>query len=171
MSRSRPLPRPVPEPAGPGRESVWSFPRPARLEPVGLHLCVSFAGRTIAETRRGYRAIETSHPPSYYFPPDDVATGFLVPAARRTLCEWKGGAAYWDVVTDERRADAAAWSYPEPEPSFRAIRGYVAFYPALVDGCYVDGERAAPQDGEFYGGWITSGLAGPFKGPPGTEFW
>ena len=163
--------RPQPVQPSPGQESVWAFPRPARAEPTGHHLRVELAGRVVAETRRGYRAIETSHPPSYYFPPDDVAAGVLVPAGGASLCEWKGGARYFDLVAGGRRSEAAAWSYPEPTSDFAAIRGFVAFYPGRVDACFVDGERVLPQEGGFYGGWITSHVAGPFKGPPGTMGW
>ena len=155
----------------PGQESVWDFPRPARVEPVGFHLTVEFAGRVIAETRRGMRAIETSHPPSYYFPPDDVDLALLVPASKRTLCEWKGGAAYHDLVVGDRVARDAVWSYPKPTPDFLGVAGWFAFYPGRVDACFVDGERVTPQAGEFYGGWITRHVAGPFKGPPGTMGW
>ncbi|MER0240376.1 DUF427 domain-containing protein [Fulvimarina sp. MAC8] len=162
---------PEPGPVSPGQESVWDFPRPARIEPVTSRLKVEFAGRVIAETVNGYRAIETSHPPSYYFPRSDVDAGLLRPASKRTLCEWKGGAAYFDLVAGTLVSQDAAWSYPDPVRDFAPIAGYLAFYPARVDACFVDGERVAPQEGKFYGGWITSKVAGPFKGPPGTEGW
>jgi uncharacterized protein (DUF427 family) len=155
----------------PGQESVWDFPRPARIEPVGFHLRVVLAGQTIAETRRGMRAIETSHPPSYYFPPEDVDTALLVPASTRTLCEWKVGASYHDIVVGGRTAEDAAWSYPRPTSDFLAVAGWFAFYPSRVDACFVDGETVTPQAGDFYGGWITRHVAGPFKGPPGTRGW
>ena len=162
--------RPVPVEISPGQESVWSFPRPAIAEPSSLAIRVLFGGRVIAETTRSIRVLETSHPPSYYVPPDDVARAFLRPADGSSLCEWKGGARYFDVVAGDDVAAGAAWSYRNPTPSFRAIRDHVAFYPALVE-CWVEGERALPQDGGFYGGWITSHVAGPFKGPPGTAMW
>lgn len=95
----------------------------------------------------------------------------LVPAGRRTLCEWKGGAAYFDLTDGAQVSREAAWSYPDPEPDFRAVTDYLAFYPGRVDACFVDGEEVKPQEGSFYGGWITSHVAGPFKGPPGTMGW
>ena len=165
------LSHPTPDAPAPGQESVWDFPRPARIERVSAHLKVEFAGLVVAETRSGYRAIETSHPPSYYFPPDDVDLALLRAASRRTLCEWKGGAAYFDLVSGDRVVPDAAWTYPQPTPDFAAVADHLAFYPGRVDACFVDGERVAPQEGGFYGGWITSGFAGPFKGPPGTMGW
>ncbi len=158
-------------PPRPGQESVWDFPRPARLEPTTAHLVVRMGERIIAETRAGFRAIETSHPPSYYFPPGDVDAACLMPSRQRSLCEWKGGARYFDIAVDGRWSTEAAWTYPDPTADFAAIRDYVSFYPQRVDACLLDGERAIPQEGSFYGGWITSGVAGPFKGGPGTQGW
>lgn len=163
--------RPEPIRPGPGQESVWDYPRPAICEATPATLEVVFAGRTIARTTRGYRVLETSHPPSYYFPPEDVDAAALAPTGDRTLCEWKGQAAYFDVVAGAARARRAAWSYPAPTPPFRPMGGYVTFYPAAMEACFVDGERAIPQEGGFYGGWITSRVVGPFKGGPGTRFW
>lgn len=163
--------RPTPDPPGPGQESVWQFPRPARAEPCTRLLSVQFGGRTIAETRRGVRVIETSHPPSYYFPPDDIEPAALIPVAGSSFCEWKGAASYRDVVAGDLRAPRAAWTYLNPSPDFTGIRGFVAFYPAAMDACFVDGERVRAQEGGFYGGWITSHVAGPFKGAPGSGGW
>ncbi len=157
--------------AGPGRESVWDYPRPPRLEPTTRHLVVMANGVTVAETRAAYRVLETSHPPVYYFPPGDVTLHCLRAAPQSSWCEWKGQARYYDVVVNGVELVQAAWSYPRPTAPFRAIAGYVAFYAGPMDGCYVDGERAIPQPGGFYGGWITSDIVGPFKGEPGTRGW
>ena len=165
------LARPGPGPVLEGQESVWSFPRPAILVPTGRHLRVIFAGKVIADTTRGFRVLETTHPPTYYFPPDDIASGYLRPAAGESLCEWKGEARYFDVAVGDACAAKAAWSYPNPASDFRRVRNHVAFYAAAMESCWVDGEQATPQEGGFYGGWITSHVAGPFKGPPGTRMW
>ena len=170
-ARVRNVPRPAPDLPQPGQESVWAYPRPAVCEPTARHLRVVFAGRVIADTRRGIRVIETSHPPTYYFPRDDVASGYLASAAGASICEWKGGAVYFDVVADGRIAESAAWTYPSPTAAFRTIRNHLAFYAGRVDACFVDDELARPQEGELYGGWITSHVAGPFKGMPGTAMW
>ena len=160
-----------PDPVGPGQESVWDYPRPAVAEPTSRRLRIVHRGVVIADTRRGVRTLETSHPPSYYFPPGDVAPGVLSPAPGSSFCEWKGSAAYFDVTAAGQALGRVAWSYPAPTPPFAALAGLVAFYAAPFDACYVDEERVTPQPGGFYGGWITSREAGPFKGAPGTRFW
>ena len=162
---------PTPDIPVDNQRSVWDFPRPAVAEPCLHRLRVVFAGRAIAETRRGVVTLETSHPPSYYFPPEDVEPGVLREVGRRTICEWKGVAAYFDVRTNGRRAPGAAWGYPEPTPPFERLRDHVAFYAGAMDACFVDDEKVVAQPGGFYGGWITSGYAGPFKGVPGSNFW
>ena len=156
---------------GPGQESVWDYPRPPRLEKVEWRLRVSFAGETVAETRSAYRVLETSHPPAFYFPPDDVRREFLEPSPHHTYCEYKGTAQYWTLVIGERRSEDAAWSYPQPTQAFMAVKDHLSFYASRVDGCWVDGERVRPQPGDFYGGWITASVVGPFKGGPGTSSW
>ena len=163
--------RPIPEPPGPGQRSVWSFPRPPIVERTDRHLVVELGGRVIAETRNGVQVLETSHPPTYYFPAVDVAMDALWPTPRTSLCEWKGQAKTWDVVVGDRRAPAAAWGYPNPSERARLLAGHIAFYAGPMDRCLVDGELVRPQEGGFYGGWITSDLAGPFKGGPGSWGW
>lgn len=156
---------------GPGQESVWDYPRPPRVEDSIRHIRVIFNGVVIAATRRARRVLETSHPPVYYVPPEDIKMEHLVPAVRTTWCEWKGQAAYYTVSVGDRQASNAAWYYPAPTSGYEMITGYIAFYPHLMDACYVDGERVQAQAGGFYGGWITSDIVGPFKGEPGTQGW
>jgi len=156
---------------GPAQESVWDYPRPPCLEAVTECLRIVFCGETIANTTGGFRALETSHPPVYYLPPDDFAAHALEPAVGQSFCEFKGIAAYWDVVSDGKRAVRAAWSYPDPAPGFAPIRDFVAVYASQMDACYVDNEQVQAQEGDFYGGWITSKVVGPFKGAPGTRGW
>lgn len=157
---------------GPGQESVWDYPRPPRLEANTRHLVVVFGNEVVAETRGGYRVLETSHPPQYYFPPEDISAGALRAAAGGgSFCEWKGEAAYWDVHGGGAVAGRSAWSYASPTAPFAPIAGHVAFYVAPMDRCEVDGEVVVPQPGGFYGGWITSHVVGPFKGVPGSRGW
>ena len=156
---------------GPGQESVWDYPRPPLLEPVQKKVKVVFNGVTIAESSKAYRVLETSHPPTYYIPPQDVDTRYLIPVEGRTLCEWKGQAAYFDVLVEGHRAARAAWIYPSPNDSFKAIAGHFCFYPSKMDACYIEGEQVQAQAGDFYGGWITKNIVGPFKGSSGTMFW
>ena len=153
-------------------ESVWDYPRPPRLEASTRAVRVEHGGRVVAESRRAWRVLETSHPPGWYIPRDDVDMSLLVPLAVTTFCEWKGQAVYFHVVVPgAERALRAAWSYPRPRAGYEAIADAVAFYPQRVDACFVDGERVAPQPGEFYGGWVTADVQGPFKGGPGSAGW
>jgi uncharacterized protein (DUF427 family) len=158
-------------PPGPGQESVWDYPRPPRCEPTPKHITVVFDGVTVADTRRAVRVLETSHPPVYYLPPDDVRMDLLEPAGGGSFCEWKGVAAYYTLRVGDRTADRVAWCYPDPTPAFRLIAGHIAFYAGPMDGCFVDGEEVTPQPGGFYGGWVTADVVGPFKGGPGTRGW
>jgi len=163
--------RPRPDPVGPGQQSVWSFPRPASAERCGAHVRIEHDGLVIADTKASIRTLETSHPPSYYIPPDAIAPGVLRRAVGSSFCEWKGSAHYWDVVTGDFVFSRVGWSYPDPSPQFAMLRGHVAFYAGPFDRCSVDGETVVPQPGDFYGGWITSDLAGPFKSVPGSMGW
>jgi len=164
-------PRPQPDPAGPGQESVWDYPRPAVCQPTDRHIQIIHRGVVLADSRETFRTLETSHPPTYYIPRRDIAMAHLRPNPYRTLCEWKGQAAYFDIVIDGAAIAAGAWSYPAPTASFAAIAGHLAFYPEPFDQCLVDGEQITPQPGGFYGGWISRHEAGPFKGIPGSRFW
>ena len=160
-----------PDPIRPGQESVWDYPRPAVAAPTSASIRIELGGLVIADTRCGVRTLETSHPPSYYIPPEDIAPGVLIRAYGSSFCEWKGQARYCDGGGGGERRQRAAWSYPDPTLPFAILRDHVAFYAAAMDACFVDGERVVPQPGGFYGGWITSRVAGPFKGVPGSRFW
>ena len=162
-------PRPI-DPAT-ATESVWDYPRPPRVEPVRERLRVVVAGVTIADTERGLRVLETSHPPAYYLPAEDVRTDLLLPSRTTTVCEFKGRAAYVDLHLGDRRIADIAWTYPEPARGYEALRRHYAFYASRVDEAWVGDERVVPQAGGFYGGWITSRITGPFKGGAGTTGW
>ncbi|MFC5178430.1 DUF427 domain-containing protein [Nocardioides taihuensis] len=160
-----------PEPAGPGQESVWDYPRPPRVEPSTETVEVHLGGELVARTTASYRVLETSHPPTYYLPRSAFPDGVLRPVAGTTSCEWKGRASYFDLVTPARTAERAAWTYATPMPGFEALVDHVAVMPGAVDRCTVDGEVVVAQEGDFYGGWITSRVVGPFKGVPGSWGW
>jgi uncharacterized protein (DUF427 family) len=152
-------------------ESVWDYPRPPRLERSAARITIVHAGVTLVDSDRCWRVLETSHPPVYYVPRGDVAPGTLEAARGRSFCEFKGTAGYWDVVVGPVRVTDAAWSYARPASAYADLAGAVAFYPSKVDACRVDGELVRPQEGDFYGGWITPDITGPFKGGPGTRNW
>jgi uncharacterized protein (DUF427 family) len=152
-------------------ESVWEYPRPPRVEASTQRVRVVFADVTIAETTHAFRVLETSHPPVYYIPPDDVRMEYLRLNTNHSYCEFKGRADYVDVEIGDQLSRDAAWYYRAPSPGYQEIRGCIAFYPGRVDACYVDDEKVQAQAGQYYGGWITSDIEGPFKGEPGTLRW
>jgi uncharacterized protein (DUF427 family) len=153
------------------KESVWDYPRPPKLEKINNHLKVVYKGTVVAETKNGYRVLETSHPPVYYFPPEDVKMDFLFNSTKTSFCEWKGEAKYYNIEVSGKRAENSAWYYPNPAKEFQPIKKHIAIYPQQMEDCFVDGEKVTSQDGEFYGGWITKNLKGPFKGGVGTLGW
>jgi uncharacterized protein (DUF427 family) len=165
------LPRPVPDRPGPGQRSVWDFPRPPALERSAEHVVVRYAGEVVADTRAPLLVCETSHPPVYYVPRTDVDERYLEVVDHATFCEFKGLASYADLVVGAHRSSSACWWYDAPTSGFEDLTGAVAFYPQRVDACEVDGEVVRAVEGDFYGGWITSRVSGPFKGGPATRFW
>lgn len=164
-------PRGDDRPRGAAAESVWDYPRPPRVEPDARRVRVELAGRVICDTGEAVRVLETSHPPTWYLPREAFAGVELRPSARRTTCEFKGTASYLTLVVGDREERDAAWSYDAPRPGYEALAGRLCVYPSRVDACWVDDERVTPQEGDFYGGWITSDVVGPFKGGPGTIGW
>ena len=163
--------RPRPDRAGPGRESVWEYPRPPRLEADHRRAVLRYGGVVVADTTDLVRVLETSHPPTFYLP----RTAFgarLVPVERTTFCEWKGAARYVDVlVAGAPPLREVGWWYPAPDRRYPELHDRVAVYAAPFDEITLDGERVIPQPGGFYGGWITADVVGPFKGAPGSWGW
>jgi len=155
----------------PGQQSVWDYPRPPALAIDSRRVVVRAGNQIIADTQRACRVLETASPPTFYLPPVDVAMDLLRPATGASLCEWKGRAGYWSVITtDGSDYSKVAWSYPHPTPAFAQIAGWISFYPGRIH-CEVDGERVRPQPGGFYGGWLTEEVIGPVKGTPGSGHW
>jgi uncharacterized protein (DUF427 family) len=153
-------------------ERVWGYPRPPIVVPCERRVRVEFGGEVLADSTSALRVLETSHPPTIFVPPADLRLDLLTPSeARTTWCEYKGTADYLDSAVPGVNAVAIAWRYLDPSPGFESIRDHVAFYPGRVDAAWLDDERVRPQEGGFYGGWITADLVGPFKGAPGTLGW
>lgn len=155
---------------GPGQESVWDYPRPPALVADDRLVRVELEGVVIAKSHHTLRALETSHPPTFYVPREDVDMSRLQQVDGTSRCEWKGEASYFDVVVGQTGRERAAWSYNSPFGEFEPVAGLLCFYASLLD-CFVDDIQARPQPGRFYGGWITPELVGPFKGEPGSSGW
>ncbi|MBW4559717.1 MAG: DUF427 domain-containing protein [Mojavia pulchra JT2-VF2] len=155
----------------PGQESVWDYPRPPRLEETNKHIEIIFNEVKIVDTHNAKRVLETSHPPVYYIPPADIKMEYLFLTPQSSFCEWKGRAGYYTLRVGDKEVENAGWFYPNPTSNFASLKDHIAFYAHIMDACYVDGEKVQPQPGNFYGGWITSDIVGPFKGSPGTWGW
>ena len=153
-----------------GQESVWDYPRPPKIDPDSRTVLVRFNSEVIAESTSTVRILETAGPPVFYIPQKDIEMSMLTDGTSTTLCEWKGHAKHWNVITEKKTFENAGWSYPDPFPGYEEIRDYISFYPVMLE-CYVDSERVLPQHGGYYGGWVTSEIVGPFKGEPGTGWW
>ncbi|MDZ7683421.1 MAG: DUF427 domain-containing protein [Fodinibius sp.] len=156
---------------GPGQESVWDYPRPPKLENCDEVIRVTFNGKEIVRSSNAKRVLETSHPPVYYIPQQDIQMQYLHEIPGTTYCEWKGQAHYFDVTVGDQTAKKAAWNYPNPTGKFQSMAGYLAFYAHKMGSCHVGDEKVNAQKGGFYGGWITSDIVGPFKGEAGTAGW
>ena len=153
-------------------ESVWDYPRPPALVACEPRVRVELAGVTLADSKRALRVLETSHPPTIYIPAGDVRMDLLTDSAvRSTWCEFKGAARYLDALIEGRRFQAVAWFYPAPTPGYEALREHISIYPGRVDAAWLDDELVSAQESDFYGGWISADLIGPFKGPAGTLGW
>ena len=148
---------------GPGQESVWDYPRPPKVEQTSKQIRVVYDGLPVAVTNRAIRVLQTGHPPVYYIPPEDVRMEFLIRTVKTSTCEFKGTAVYYDLKTKTKDTRNAAWSYPNPTSGYELIRDHIAFYPKLVDACFINGERVMSEPSGYFGGWITHEIVGPFE--------
>ncbi|WP_375577775.1 DUF427 domain-containing protein [Marivirga tractuosa] len=154
-----------------GQESVWDYPRPPAIEKVTERLRIVFNGEVIADTNKSFRVLETSHPPTYYLSISSFKEGTLIDGTHSTACEFKGISFYFDIKNGDKVALNAAWGYPTPKGNFKVLKDHLAVYAHKMDACYIGDEKVEAQEGDFYGGWITSKVVGPFKGIKGSWGW
>lgn len=155
----------------PGQESVWDYPRPPSIVGDSRRIIVEYNREVVADSIKAVKVLETSHPPVFYIPGSDIDLAYLYPTTSTSWCEFKGRAAYWTVAVGEREAIDSVWGYPTPVETHAELAGRFAFYPSKMDRCTVDGIVVESQQGDFYGGWVTPEVVGPFKGAPGTRGW
>ena len=109
--------------------------------PASRRVEVSLEGRTLASSDKAMVLTETSLPPRYYFPREDVATDLLDPSDHKTTCAYKGHADHLSAgYADD--GDSIAWVYEQPRNAARGVTGLVAFYNERVE-VSVDG---VPQE-------------------------
>jgi uncharacterized protein (DUF427 family) len=143
---------------GPGQETVWDYPRPPRLEVATRRVRIVFGGETIVDTRRAKRVLETSHPPVYYVPLEDVRTGALERTDRSSFCEWKGRAGYYTVRAGGREArDAAGAGVAVERRQLGQAPGRVVGTGRVKDRV---AERHPGRDGQVHGGHVHRALGG-----------
>lgn len=152
------------------QESVWDYPRPPIIRSDAREVIVRVGGIEVVRTTRALRVLETASPPGYYLPFSDVLAGAFTPSEGVSNCEWKGAARYWTITAGGVQLSNVGWSYDFPVEPYRILRDHVAVYATHAE-CTVNGERVRPQDGGFYGGWVTNDIAGPWKGAVGTGGW
>ena len=128
-------------------EEIFGHPRDpyhrVDVRPSSREVRVTFAGETVARTRRGLFLFETGLPARYYIPQDDVRMDLLTPTAKSSYCPYKGRASYWSLRVGDREAADAAWAYLDPLPECPRIKGHICFYPEKVDRIEV--ERVASR--------------------------
>ena len=156
---------------GPGQESVWDYPRPPAIEEVTQHIRIIANGQVIYDSGKSYRILETSHPPTYYLPLELFKDCKLIATDRSSFCEFKGEAKYYHIKVGDQLIQFPAWGYKTPSARYSQIKNHVSVYAHMMDACFVGDEQVTPQEGDFYGGWITSKVVGPFKGGAGTWGW
>ena len=154
----------------PGQESVWDYPRPPVIVEEDREITVQVASLVIAFSRSALRVLETASPPTFYLPAEDVAADLLTANSTSSYCEWKGQANYFDLRHAGGTVSNIAWTYRSPKPAFEKLSNYFCFYPSKAE-CFVGAERVKPQQSDFYGGWITHDVVGPFKGDGETRGW
>lgn len=151
----------------PGQESVWDYPRPPALVACPARVVVKDDTGVIADSQDALRVLETASPPTVYVPPGDIDFSLLEEVPGSSYCEWKGQASYYALAG---RTRVVGWTYRSPSPAFLKLSGYLCFYPGRVT-CILGEETVRPQPGDFYGGWVTDAIVGPFKGESGTGHW
>ena len=155
---------------GLGQESVWDYPRPPIMKEDTRVIDIKYKDISIAKSQRSVRVLETASPPTFYLPPDDINIEFLIENNASSFCKWKGRASYLDFQYKQHIIQSVAWCYHQPLAEFERIKDYLCFYPSKLD-CFVDNIKVKPQPSDFYGGWVTPEVVGPFKGDPGTGRW
>ncbi len=106
---------------------------PITIEPNPKRVRVVFNGRVIADTARALTLKEVDLPAVQYLPRADADMSLLERTGHKTHCGYKGDAAYYTIRAGGKTAENAVWTYEDPYPAVRAIKGHLSFYPDRVD--------------------------------------
>lgn len=150
---------------------MWDYPRPPVVERERREVRIYIGGVPIVNTTKALRVLETGHPPTIYIPTSSFRHCEIRRLRHTSVCEFKGTATYFTLIAGGTVAHRAAWGYLQPTAAYLRLEHHLALHPTRVDRATVDGEQVRPQPGDFYGGWITDDVVGPFKGGDGTDGW
>ena len=154
-----------------GQTSVWDFPNAPLVEAFNKNIRIYYKGLLIADTWQAKRVLEKAHPPVYYIQLQDIQMHYLTPNREISFCAYKGKSSFFNLVVGSDTVTDVGWTYAKPTSKYVELIGYIAFFAGKGCDCYVDDELAIPQPSEFFGGWVTSDIVGPFKGGEGTWEW
>lgn len=103
--------------------------------PSDRHVQVSFEGRLLADSRRGVLLLETSLPPRWYLPTQDVSMDLLEPSSHHTVCAYKGRASYWSLADPElgERGRDIGWFYSDPLHDALPVKDLLCFWVERTD--------------------------------------
>jgi adenylate cyclase len=118
----------------PKRESAYRI----AVEPVASRVRVRIDGQIVADSTDVLVMHETYRPLQCYFPKADLIDGLLAPSPFRTFCPFKGTSHHWHLQLPGRILENKAWSYETPLEEARAVGGYIAFYPDVVEDLSAD---------------------------------
>lgn len=113
-----------------GRKLVHYPPNPYHrvdCRPTDRRLRVTVADTTLVDTTDTVIVFETALQPRLYVSPSHVRTDLLRHTDTTSYCNYKGHATYWAATVGDTVVADLAWSYDDPLPESRAIKGFLSF--------------------------------------------
>lgn len=100
----------------------------AVMDSYNRKLTIKIKDQVLAETTNAIILKEVGkgvYDPVFYVPKEDLVAELVPENERSSTCPIKGAASYWNLETPTE--NYFAWSYEEPLPRAKKIKGYVAF--------------------------------------------
>ena len=92
-----------------------------------VHVRVTVAGETVAESERPMILSETGIENRFYIPAQDVRTELLEASETTTHCPYKGTTEYRHARVGDRLVSDVAWVYPDPFEDALKAGGHLSF--------------------------------------------